>query len=127
MDVGPQPKSFRDFVWGTSIVGMGVGMAMGMAVMGVVTLVVKDIILPSLCALVLGEPMDNLFVVVKDGSPPGPYRSMMAADQAGAITVHYGMVLVGIVSFLFVALTMILILKKSYRVQAQLNQPNVGN
>lgn len=54
------PKSFRKFVWGTPLVGMGVGMAMGMAVMGLVTLVVKDILLPLATVALGGADLSSL-------------------------------------------------------------------
>ncbi|GEM_PF-6038456 len=113
------PKSFRKFVWGTPLVGMGVGMAMGMAVMGLVTLIVKDILLPLATIALGGADLSSLHWVIKEGSPGGPYESAEAARQAGAVTIHYGMVLVAIVTFTFVTLAMWAILRRSYKVQME--------
>ncbi|TLN05497.1 MscL family protein, partial [bacterium] len=45
----------------------------------------------------------NLFVILKEGSTPGPYASLAAAQAAGAVTINYGAFINAIVNLLIIA------------------------
>ena len=46
----------------------------------------------------------NLLVVLKQGTPPGPYESLAAAQAAGAVSINYGFFINTIITFLIIAL-----------------------
>jgi large conductance mechanosensitive channel len=45
----------------------------------------------------------NLLVVLKQGTPVGPYHSLADAQAAGAVTINYGTFINTIISFIIVA------------------------
>jgi large conductance mechanosensitive channel len=55
--------------------------------------------------LALGKvDFTNLFVVLKEGATvPGPYASLTAAQDAGAVSINYGTFINTIISFLIIA------------------------
>jgi large conductance mechanosensitive channel len=46
----------------------------------------------------------NLFAVLKEGTVAGPYASLAAAQDAGAVTINYGVFINTIISFLVIAI-----------------------
>lgn len=64
---------------------------------------VKDIVMPPI-GLVLGKiDFSNLTAVLREGSTPGPYASLAAAQTAGAVTINYGLFINTIINFLIIA------------------------
>ena len=55
--------------------------------------------------------MANLFVVIKEGTPPSPYVSLEQAKAAGAVTMNYGLLINAIVSFVIVAFAVFLMIR----------------
>jgi large conductance mechanosensitive channel len=53
----------------------------------------------------------NLFILLKTGSPPGPYPSVADAQAAGAVTINYGVFINAVISFLIVALAVFLVIR----------------
>jgi len=45
----------------------------------------------------------NLFAVIKEGAPAGPYDTLSAAQEAGAVTINWGIFVNTIVSFIILA------------------------
>jgi large conductance mechanosensitive channel len=55
--------------------------------------------------LVLGKiDFSNLALILKEGTTPGPYASLAAAQDAGAVTLNYGLFVNTIINFLIIAL-----------------------
>lgn len=96
-------KDFRAFIMKGNVVDIAVGIVIGIAFGLIINSVVKDIIMPPV-GLALGNvDFQNLFVVLKQGTPPGPYASLAAAQAAGAISVNYGVFINTIINFLIIA------------------------
>jgi len=83
---------------------MAVGIIVGIAFGAVVNSIVKDVIMPPI-GLALGNvDFSNLYVLLKEGATtPGPYESLAAAQQAGAVTLNYGVFINAIINLLIVA------------------------
>jgi large conductance mechanosensitive channel len=104
-------KEFRDFAMRGNVLDMAIGIIIGVAFGAIVQSLVADIIMPPL-GLALGQvDFTNLFVVLKQGSAPGPYFSVAAAQAAGAVTLNYGMFINTIIRFIIVAFAMFMIVK----------------
>jgi large conductance mechanosensitive channel len=104
-------KEFRDFAMRGNVLDMAIGIIIGVAFGAIVQSLVADIIMPPL-GLALGQvDFTNLFVVLKQGSAPGPYFSVAAAQAAGAVTLNYGMCINTIIRFIIVAFAMFMIVK----------------
>jgi large conductance mechanosensitive channel len=116
---GVMLKEFREFAVKGNVVDMAVGIIIGAAFGRIVDSLVKDVIMPPI-GLMLGKvDFSNLFVVLKDGNPPGPYLALDAAQKAGAVTVNYGAFVNNIISFLIVAFAVFLLVRAINRLRRQ--------
>ncbi len=94
-----------------SVVDLAVGIIIGVAFSAVINSLVKDILMPPI-GLALGKvDFVNLFAVLKQGVPAGPYLSLEAARSAGAVTLNYGVFVNTVISFIIIALVIFLIIK----------------
>ena len=97
-------KDFKAFIMRGNVVDMAVGIIIGAAFGAIISSLVKDVIMPPI-GLALGNiDFSNLLVVLKEGTTPGPYDSMAAAQAAGAVTINYGVFINTIIIFLIIAL-----------------------
>jgi large conductance mechanosensitive channel len=111
-------KDFRAFIMKGNVVDMAVGIIIGIAFGLVVASIVKDVIMPPI-GLALGNvDFQNLFVVLKNGVPPGPYASLAAAQAAGAVSINYGVFINTIINFLIIAAVLFFLV---VRPMAQMN------
>ena len=97
-------KEFREFALRGNVVDLAVGVIIGAAFGAIVNSLVNDIIMPPIGVLVGGVDFKELFVVLKHGTQhPGPYESLKAAKDAGAVTLNIGVFLNTVINFLIVA------------------------
>jgi len=96
-------KEFREFALRGNMLDLAVGLVIGLAFTSVVNVLVSDILLPPLGLLLGGADFTNLFVVLKEGAMSGPYLTLAAAQEAGAVTWNYGLLVNAIIYFLVVA------------------------
>ena len=104
-------KEFKEFALRGNVVDMAVGIIIGAAFGSIVTSLVSDIIMPPLGLLLGDVDFTNLFAVLKAGSTPAPYLSLAAAQEAGAVTLNYGLFINRVLSFLIVAVAVFLLVK----------------
>ncbi len=110
-------KEFKEFAMRGNVVDMAVGIIMG-AAFGVITKsLVDDVIMPPVGLLLGNVDFSNLFVVIKEGTTAGPYLSLKAAAEAGAVTLNYGAFINTIISFIIVAFAMFLLVKGMNKLQ----------
>lgn len=104
-------KEFKEFAMRGNVVDMAVGIIIGAAFGTIVKSLVSDVIMPPI-GLALGNvDFSNLFTVLKEGVPPGPYAALADAQQAGAVTINYGLFINTIISFLIVAFAVFILIK----------------
>lgn len=97
-------KDFKAFIMRGNVVDMAVGITIGAAFGAIVASLVKDVIMPPV-GLALGKiDFSNLAIFLKQGTTPGPYASLAAAQAAGAVTLNYGLFINAVISFLILAL-----------------------
>lgn len=108
-------KEFRAFILRGNVLDLAVGVIIGAAFGAIVTSLVNDVIMPPI-GLALGSvDFKDLFVVLKDGATAGPYASLAAAREAGAVTLNYGAFVNTIVSFLIVGFSIFLVVRAANR------------
>jgi large conductance mechanosensitive channel len=96
-------KDFKTFITKGNVVDMAVGIIIGVAFGAIIGSFVKDVLMPPI-GLALGNvDFQNLFVVLKQGTTPGPYASLAAAQTAGAVSINYGVFINAIINFLIIA------------------------
>jgi large conductance mechanosensitive channel len=104
-------KEFKEFAMRGNVVDMAVGIIIGAAFGTIVKSLVDDVIMPPI-GLVLGNVnFSDFFLVLKEGTTAGPYASLVAAQEAGAVTINYGVFVNAIISFLIVAFAMFLLIR----------------
>lgn len=104
-------KEFKEFAVRGNVVDMAVGIIIGVAFGGIVQSLVKDVLMPPLGLLLGNVDFSNLFIVLKNGLEPGPYGSLELAQQAGAVTLNYGVFINTIVSFIIVAFAVFMLVR----------------
>jgi large conductance mechanosensitive channel len=112
-------REFREFAIRGNAVDMAVGLIVGAAFGAIVNSLVADIVTPPLGLLVGGTDFSNLFVVLHDGVTAGPYASVAAAKQAGAVTLNVGLFLNALFSFLLISFAVFLVVKGINRARRQ--------
>ena len=99
---------FKTFAMRGNAIDLAVGVVVGAAFTGIVNSLVKDIINPPLGLLLGGIDFSNFFVVLKGG---GPYPTLKAAQDAGAVTLTYGLFVNALINFIIVAIALFLIVR----------------
>ena len=104
-------KEFKEFAMRGNVVDMAVGIIIGAAFGTIVQSLVNDVIMPPI-GLALGNvDFSNLFAVLKEGTPQGPYPALSDAAKAGAVTVNYGKFINTIISFLIVSFAVFILVR----------------
>jgi large conductance mechanosensitive channel len=110
-------KEFKEFIMKGNAVSMAIGIVIGIAFGAIINSLVNDIIMPPI-GLILGDvDFTNLFAVLKEGATPGPYISLEAAQEAGAVTLNYGIFINTIISFLIIALVLFFVVRAISRME----------
>jgi large conductance mechanosensitive channel len=104
-------EEFKEFATRGNVVDMAVGIIIGTAFGAITKSLVSDVIMPPIGYLLGNVDFADLFVVIKHGSPVGPYDTLALAQQAGAITINVGLFINTIISFLLVALAMFIVVR----------------
>ncbi|MDQ6656595.1 MAG: large conductance mechanosensitive channel protein MscL [Verrucomicrobiota bacterium] len=104
-------KEFKEFAVKGNAVDLAVGVIIGAAFGGVVTSLVKDILMPPLGLLTGGLDFSNKFLVLKNAPNGAAFATPADAAKVGAITWNYGNFLTLIVNFLIVALCIFLLVR----------------
>ena len=111
-------KEFREFAARGNVVDLAVGVIIGAAFGKIVDSLVKDLIMPPVGLLLGKVDFANLFWVLRDGAPPGPYLTVEAAQKAGAVTLNYGIFINTCIGFVIVAFAVFLLIRTINRMQA---------
>lgn len=116
-------KEFKEFVMRGNVVDMAVGIIIGVAFGAIVSSFVADVIMPPIGLLLGNVDFSNLFVVLKSGAMPGPYGTVAAAKQAGAVTLNYGVFINTIISFLIIAFAVFMVIRSINRLKRKAEAP----
>lgn len=110
---------FRKFAMRGNVLDLAVGVVVGAAFTGIVNSLVKDIIMPPIGWASGGLDFGNLFVALK-----GPHlATLKAAQDAGAVTVNYGLFINTVINFLIVALALFIIIRQINRLTSPKDAP----
>jgi large conductance mechanosensitive channel len=104
-------KEFREFIARGNVVDMAVGIAVGAAFGAIAASLVTDVLMPPIGLLLSGVAFNDMFLVLRTGTEPGPYLTLEAAQAAGAVTLNYGRFINTIVNFLIVAAAVFLVVR----------------
>ncbi|MBU1097985.1 MAG: large conductance mechanosensitive channel protein MscL [Bacteroidetes bacterium] len=112
-------KEFKEFAVKGNVIDMAVGIIIGAAFGTIVKSLVADVIMPPIGLMLGNVDFTNLFIVLKEGAVAGPYESLKAAQDAGAVSVNYGAFLNTIISFLIIAFSIFVLIKNINKLKRQ--------
>lgn len=104
-------KEFKEFALKGNFVDMAVGIVIGAAFSTIVKSFVNDIIMPVVGMLTGGVDFSNLFAVIKNPVEGATYNTVAAAQEAGAVTINYGVFINAVITFLIVAFVLFMVIK----------------
>lgn len=110
-------KEFKEFAVKGNVVDMAVGIIIGAAFGGIAKSLVTDVIMPPIGLLLGDADFTNLFLVLKQGAPPSPYESLAVAQEAGAVTMNFGVFINTVVNFLIVGFAVFLLVRTVNRLK----------
>lgn len=115
-------NEFKKFAMRGNVMDMAVGIIIGAAFGKIVDSFVKDVIMPPISLALSKVDFANLFFVLKEGTEPGPYASLSAAQASGAVTMNIGSFLNAIISFIIVAVAVFMLIKAMNTLQTKLDK-----
>lgn len=105
-------NDFKTFVMRGNVVDLAVGVVIGAAFGKIVDSLVKDVIMPPIGLLLGNVDFGNLFITLKQGGKlAGPYETLKAAQDAGAVTMNVGLFINAIISFLIIGMAVFMLVK----------------
>lgn len=105
-------KEFKEFAIKGNAFDLAVGVIIGAAFGGIVSSLVKDIIMPPISAATGGLDFSNKFIVLqagKDGATS--FTNVADAVKAGAVTWNYGNFITLVINFVIVAFAVFLMVR----------------
>jgi large conductance mechanosensitive channel len=110
-------REFREFAMRGNVVDMAVGIIIGAAFVRIVDSMVRDVVMPPIGLLLGRTDFSNLFLVLKDVANAGPYLTVEAAQQAGAVTLNIGIFINTVITFVIVAFAVFMLIRAMNRVK----------
>ncbi len=105
-------NEFKTFAIKGNVIDMAVGIIIGAAFGKIVDSMVKDIIMPPMGWLMGKVDFSNMYLTLPDyNGQITHYPSLEAAKAAGAVTINYGLFINTLISFIFVAFAVFLLIK----------------
>lgn len=105
-------KEFKEFAVKGNVVDMAVGIIIGGAFGTIAKSLVADVIMPPIGLALGGVDFADMFVILKEGAKAaGPYATVAAAKEAGAVTLNWGVFINNVISFLLVAVSVFILVK----------------
>jgi len=116
-------KDFKEFAMRGNVIDMAVGIIIGAAFGGIVKSLVSDVLMPPIGLLMGNVDFSDLFVILKEGTAPGPFATLAAAKEAGAVTLNYGLLINTVVNFLIVAFAIFFLVRGINRLKKKEEAP----
>ena len=115
-------KEFKDFAMKGNFVDMAVGIVIGAAFSTIVKSFVDDIIMPVVGMVTGGVDFSNMFAVIDNPVEGATYATLQAAQDAGAVTINYGIFINAMVTFIIVALVLFMVIKGMNKAKAAMEE-----
>lgn len=116
-------KEFKEFAMRGNVLDMAVGIVIGAAFGTIVKSLVSDVLMPPIGLLLGNVDFSNLFLLIKEGSMAGPFPTLASAQEAGAVTINYGVFLNSVISFIIVAFAIFIVIRGMNRLKRKEEAP----
>ena len=100
-------QDFKAFALKGNVMDMAVGVIIGGAFGKIVTSLVNDVLMPIVGKFTGGADFTNLFITLGEGD----FKTLKAAQEAGASVLAYGSFIQNVVDFLIIAFCIFLMVK----------------
>jgi large conductance mechanosensitive channel len=104
-------KEFKEFAVKGNMLDMAVGIIIGAAFGTIIKSLVDDVIMPPIGMLLGGVDFKEFFILLSDPAAGAPYATLAAAQEAGAVTVNWGLFINALISFLIVAFAVFMVVR----------------
>jgi large conductance mechanosensitive channel len=88
-----------------------------------VSSLVNDLLMPPIGLAIGGVDFSSVFLVLKEGTTPGPYATPALAKEAGAVTLNLGLFVNSVISFLIVTFALFMVVKGMNAARRQAEAP----
>ena len=112
-------KEFKEFAVKGNVMDMAVGVIIGGAFGKIVTSLVNDVLMPVISTLTGGIDFTNLFVTLGDGD----FKTLAAAQEAGAAVLAYGQFIQNVIDFIIIAFCIFLMIKGMNKLNRKKEEP----
>jgi large conductance mechanosensitive channel len=106
-------QEFKEFALRGNVLDLAIAVVIGAAFGNIVNSFVSDILMPPIGLLLGNTDFSNLFINLSGGR----YESLAAAQEAGAVTVNYGVFVNTVIDFVIIAFALFLIVRQVNRLQ----------
>ncbi len=108
-------EEFKEFALRGNVLDLAIAVVIGAAFGNIVSSFVNDILMPPIGLLLGNADFSNLFINLSGGR----YESLAAAEEAGAVTLNYGMFINNIVDFVIIAFALFLVVRQVNKLQRE--------
>jgi large conductance mechanosensitive channel len=106
-------QEFKEFALRGNVLDLAIAVIMGTAFGAIVNSFVNDILMPPIGLLVGNAEFSDLFINLSGGR----YETLAAAQEAGAVTINYGVFANTIINFIIIAFALFLLVQQVNRLQ----------
>jgi large conductance mechanosensitive channel len=106
-------KEFKEFALRGNVLDLAIAVIIGAAFGAIVNSFVSDILMPPIGLLLGNADFADLFINLSGGR----YETLAAAQEAGAVTINYGVFVSTIIDFVIIAFALFLIVRQVNRLQ----------
>ncbi len=111
-------QEFKKFALKGNIFDMAVGIIVGAAFSPIVKSFVDDVLMPPIGLLLGGVDFTDMFLVLKQGAAAaGPYATLAAAKEAGAVTINVGTFINTVINFLIIGWAVFMLVKGAAKME----------
>ncbi|MCC6145791.1 MAG: large conductance mechanosensitive channel protein MscL [Candidatus Hydrogenedentes bacterium] len=119
---------FKKFALRGSVIDMAIGFTVGAAFTTIVRSLVDNIFMPPLGLLLGRADFTEFYWLLKAGeNQDPPYTTLAAAQEAGAVTLNYGLFINHLMAFAVVAWAMFLVVRVVNRLYDRLDRQFAGD
>lgn len=116
-------KEFKEFAMKGNMIDMAVGIVIGAAFGAIIKSLVADVIMPPIGVLLGNVDFANIFMIIKEGATAGPYATLDAAKEAGAVVISWGVFINTVINFLIVAFVIFLVIRNINKMKRKEEAP----
>ena len=107
-------SEFRTFLMRGNVIDLAVGVIVGASFTGIVNSLVKDVLMPPIGLLLGGIDFSNFFITLKGDHT---VSTLKAAQEAGAVTLNYGLFVNTLLNFVIVAFVLFMLIRQINKLQ----------